>query len=129
MSGLAGSVSGVWLDRWVGIAALAVGVIGAWDKLRALAVRLVRGPVVLVGGIIEILRGPEPLWWKLAQAVDYFGGWLGGWSQDHPRRHPRLFVVSTVPLTTWLRYPGRGVDSYRRHWRVLQEHGMDLLAR
>jgi hypothetical protein len=130
-------VPGVWIDRWVSVAGLAVAVVAAGDKLCALVVlvvRAVRRPVLLAsllaGGIVEILRGPEPLWWKLARVVDdvgySLGGWFG-WLGDHPMRHPRLSSASTVPLTTWLLHPGWGWDSYQRQLGAMRAYGPGLL--
>jgi hypothetical protein len=50
--------------------------------------------------------------------------WLDGrWGAWHAHvdyeRRPRLWVAGTVPLTTWLRHPWWGVESYRRHIRPL----------
>jgi hypothetical protein len=39
-----------------------------------------------------------------------------------PRRYPRLFTASNVLLTTWLRHPAAGLDSYRRHLWALREY-------
>lgn len=38
------------------------------------------------------------------------------------RRYPRLFTASNVLLTTWLRHPAAGLDSYRRHLWALREY-------
>jgi hypothetical protein len=44
----------------------------------------------------------------------------GRWGD--PDRHPVVFYIGTVPLSTWLAHPRDGVDSVRRHvaaWREL----------
>ena len=62
----------------------------------------------------------------------WFLSWLDrGWGRAHAKlsrpsrvaeidRHPVLFYIGTVPLSTWLSRPRDGVDSVRRHvegWR------------
>jgi hypothetical protein len=48
--------------------------------------------------------------------------WLDGrwWAVGHrlapgPDDRPRTFAAFGVPLTTWLRHPRWGAESYRRH--------------
>jgi hypothetical protein len=41
--------------------------------------------------------------------------WAVAMPDDWPDRHPHLWVIGTVPLSTWLRHPVRGWQSYRRH--------------
>jgi hypothetical protein len=35
--------------------------------------------------------------------------------RDWPDRRPRLWTFTTVPLSTWLRHPKAGWESYRAH--------------
>jgi hypothetical protein len=115
-------VSGV-----MGVLQFVLAVLGAWDKLRALAVWLVKTSAGLVRWVVGVIRCPDPLSIQLAEAVDGLGYSLGFRLCPDPDRRPRLFVVSTVPLTTWLQRPAAGLDSYRRHigiWREFQAAGL-----
>jgi len=47
--------------------------------------------------------------WGMLNARMNQRGW---WEAE---RHPVLFYIGTVPLTTWLTHPRWGVDSVRRH--------------
>jgi hypothetical protein len=108
---------------WLNILGLMVAVIGAWSNLRALVVRLIKIPVALARGIYGMITCPDPLSIQLADAVDGLGYHVHGWFDSYgpTLRYPRLFIFSTVPLTTWLRRPAAGLDSYRRHLRVFRE--------
>jgi hypothetical protein len=106
--------------------------LGAWDKLRALAVWLVKASAGLVRGAVGVIRCPDPLSIQLADAVDDIGYALGFKLCPDPHGRPRLFYVSTVPLTTWLQRPRAGLDSYRRHitlWREFEAAGARPLPR
>jgi hypothetical protein len=55
--------------------------------------------------------------WRLMNWLD--DRWFGVYARGEVRhdwhdRHPRLWAVGTVPLSTWLRQPGTGWQSYRR---------------
>lgn len=112
---------------WLGVLGLLVGVIGAWDKLCAVVIRLMMLPIALSRMIVKIITCPDPLSIQLAAGLDNFGYRLGysRFSED-PLSYPRLFTASRVPLTTWLRHPAWGLDSYRRHLQALRENE-DLL--
>lgn len=47
---------------------------------------------------------------------DRWNAWHARGEIRHHRldRHPRLWAVGTVPLSTWLRHPVDGWQSYRR---------------
>jgi hypothetical protein len=114
-------------DVWLGTLGLIVGVIGAWGNLRALVVLIVKIPIGMARGILRIITCPDPVSCQLADGVDNLGYWLGCWFGyrrfgDDPLRYPRLFTASGVPLTTWLRRPAAGLDSYRRHLQALREY-------
>jgi len=113
-----GSISAVWLR----ILELVLAVLNAWANLRALLVRLIKIPFLLARGIIRIIRCPDPLSIQLADVVDNLGYNIGFLLSRDPETSPRLFVASTVPLTTWLRRPAGGLDSYRRHLRALRKY-------
>ncbi len=64
---------------------------------------------------------------RLAEVADCFYFWLGaqlrlGWDDDSVFARPRLFAVSCISLTTWLRHPGWALDSYRRHVYALRRY-------
>jgi hypothetical protein len=105
----------------IGVLQFVLAVLGAWDKLRALAVWLVKVSVGLVRGIVRVVRCPDPLSIQFAEVVDGFGYELGFKLCPDPDSRPRLFVVTTVPLTTWLQRPAAGLDSYRRHIAIWRE--------
>ena len=71
--------------------------------------------------IRQVIACPDPLSIQLADMVDDFYFGLGYRLQDDPFAHPRMFTALNVSLTTWLRHPGWGLDSYRRHIRALRE--------
>ena len=102
-------------DVWLDILSLVVGVIGAWGNIRALARVLGRG----VSGIIAC---PDPLSIQFGSAVDNLGWRLSYPLAKNPLGYPRLFTASCIPLTTWLRHPAWGLDSYRRHLEALREN-------
>lgn len=105
----------------IGVLQFVLAVLGAWDKLRALAVWLVKAVAGLVCLAVGIIRCPDPLSIQFAEAVDGLGYSLGFKLCPDPDRRPRLFVVTTVPLTTWLQRPAAGLDSYRRHIAIWRE--------
>jgi hypothetical protein len=116
-----GSVRVVWLVMF------GLAVLGAWNNLWALLVRLAKIFIGLARGIFRIITCPDPVLCQLADGVDNLGYWLGYWFGyrrfgDDPQRYPRLFTASHVPLTTWLGRPAAGLDSYRRHLRALREY-------
>lgn len=102
-------------DVWIGILGLVVAVIGAWGNIRALASALGRG----ISGIIAC---PDPLSIQFGAAMDNFGWRLSYPLAKNPLGYPRLFTASCIPMTTWLRHPARGLDSYRRHLTALREN-------
>lgn len=113
---------------WLPIAGLVVGVIGAWGNLRVLMLWLARNPLELVRIVRRVIACPDPLPIQIADMVDsfYVGLGLRLRLHDDPYAHPRLFTALNVSFTTWLRHPGRGLDSYRRHLRALREYeGLD----
>jgi hypothetical protein len=116
---------------WLGIAGLVVGVVGAWRNLCALVLALAKVPVGTVRGIWQLVTCPDPISIQLAESIDGWGCVLGYRLHlgDDPFAHPRLFTALNVPLTTWLRHPARAMDSYRRHFRALQESGDALRQR
>lgn len=46
--------------------------------------------------------------------------WLALMLRWDPDRHPVLFYVGTVPLTTWFRHPRDGAESVRHHVTATQ---------
>ncbi len=107
---------------WLAILGLVVGVIGAWGNLRALVITLLKIPIDLARGIGKIVMCPDPVSVQLAESLDNFAIRLTGRFSDDPFSHPRLFTASNVSLTTWLRHPVWGLDSYRRHLRALRRY-------
>ena len=81
-------------------------------------VLLTKIPIGLARGIRGIIACPDPISIPLAADVDDLGYRFG----RDPRRYPRLLTASNVPLTTWLRHPAAGLDSYRRHLWALREY-------
>ncbi len=79
-------------------------------------------PIGLARGIRGIIACPDPVSIQLAAGVDDLGYRFGYRFGRDPRRYRRLFTASNVPLTTWLRYPAAGLDSYRRHLWALREY-------
>jgi hypothetical protein len=56
--------------------------------------------------------------WRIMHWLDR--GWLrwharGTLGGDWMYRRPRLWTFTTVPLSTWLRHPRDGWESYRAH--------------
>ena len=84
-------------------------------------VSLARKPIGLAH---RVIASPDPLSWQLAEAVDGLGFSLISYRFRDPGRYPRLFTASNVPLSTWLRHPARGLDSYRRHLGALRVYGV-----
>jgi hypothetical protein len=64
---------------------------------------------------------PDPVPIQLAAGMDCLGFRLSYRFSQDPRSSPRLFTALHVPLTTWLRHPSAGVDSYRRHLQALRK--------
>ena len=83
-------------------------------------------PIALSRTIIKIIRCPDPMSIQLAAGLDNLDTRLALRFSDDPLTYPRLFTASCVPLTTWLRHPAWGLDSYRRHLQALRENE-DLL--
>jgi hypothetical protein len=112
--------------RWSWLSSPAVGLLTFLAALITVGqwlVALVRVPITLARTIIA---SPYPLSIQLAISMELFGGWLICRFAPDPAKRPRLFYAFGVPLTTWLRHPGAGLDSYRRHlqtWREFEAMG------
>jgi len=85
-------------------------------------VLLIKIPIGLARGTRGIIACPDPVSIQLAADVDDLGYRFGYRFGRDPRRYPRLFTASNVPLTTWLRHPAGGLASYRRHLWALREY-------
>jgi hypothetical protein len=115
--------------RWSWLSSPLVGLLTFLAALIAVGQWLVSCARALRRAIRRITASPYPLTIQLAMSLDGFGWWLSSRLVPDPDKRPRLFVVGTVPLTTWLRRPAAGLDSYRRHIQVWREFEMAGLER
>ena len=96
---------------------------------------------------LSALGATSVLWWSCSQRsrsgwhaesaglsrapIPYPSSWPLAWTtsatvwlpvRPRPAKVPAAFTASNVPLTTWLRHPAAGLDSYRRHLWALREY-------
>ena len=110
--------------RWSWLSSPAVVLLGFLAALITVSqwlVSLARKAVRLARGIRRMITSPGPLSWQVADAVDGLGFWLSYRFHERSGRYPRLFTASNIPLSTWLRHPAAGLDSYRRHLWALRQ--------